>query len=68
MTIFSGYLKVGMAPLAPLATPIHEGNYTVLKLPRNGNCKTKKINKKQFSFWKLIEWKYLMIFTQIIHW
>jgi len=25
---------------------IHENNYTVIKLPRNGNSKAKKINKK----------------------
>jgi len=26
---------------------IHESNYTVIKLPRNGNSKAKKINKKK---------------------
>jgi len=32
---------------------IHECNYTVIKLSRNGNSTAKKINKKQFSSWKL---------------
>ena len=26
---------------------IHENNYTVMKLPHNGNSKTKKANKKK---------------------
>jgi len=28
---------------------IFESNYTVIKQPRHGNSKAKKINKKQFS-------------------
>jgi len=32
---------------------IHEGNYTVIKLPRDGNSKAKKNHKKQFSLCKL---------------
>jgi len=28
---------------------IHENNYTVIKQPRDGNKKAKKINKKQFN-------------------
>jgi len=32
---------------------IHKGNYTAIKLPRNGNSKAEKFNKKQFSLWKL---------------
>jgi len=28
---------------------IHESNYTVIKLTRNGNVRRKIINKKQFS-------------------
>jgi len=53
---------------------IHEGNYTVVKLPRNENSKAKKINKKKknFSLWKLsnttIVIDALNDFTHIIHW
>jgi len=32
---------------------IHEGNYTVIKLPRSGNNRAKKINKEEFRLWKL---------------
>jgi len=49
----------------------HESNYTVMKLPRNGNSKTKKINKKNNSGCRtyqaqLMGWMHLIIFTQII--
>jgi len=50
MTIFSRNFLGGMAALAPLPTPIHEGIYTVIKLPRNGNCKTKKLIKNNSGF------------------
>ena len=32
---------------------IHESNYAVIKLPRSGNSKAKKINEKQLSLLKL---------------
>jgi len=32
---------------------IHESNYTVIKLPRNGKGRRKIINKQQFSLYKL---------------
>jgi len=32
---------------------IRKGNYTVIKWPRNGNSRAKKINTKQFRLWKL---------------
>ena len=53
MTIFSRnfFWGAGAWPLwPPLPTPIHEGIYTVIKLPRNGNCKTKKLIKNNSGF------------------
>jgi len=51
---------------------IHESNYTVIKLPSNGNSKTKEINEKYNSVYRscqaqLMGWKHLITFTQIIH-
>ena len=50
---------------------IHEGNYTVIKLPRNGNSKAKKINKNNSVHGsyqtQLMGWNHLMIYTQVIH-
>jgi len=51
---------------------IHESNYTVIKLPSNGNSKTKEINEKYNSVYRscqaqLMGWKYLITFTQIIY-
>jgi len=36
---------------------IHESNYTIIKLPRNGNSKAKMISKKQFSLLEVIKHK-----------
>jgi len=33
----------------------HEGNYTAIKLPRKGNSKAKKINKKTIQFVEVIK-------------
>jgi len=46
----------------------HESNHTVAKLPRNGNSKAKKINKKYTSVYRNcqaqpIGWMHMTIFT-----
>jgi len=51
---------------------IHRSNYIVMKLPRNGKSKLKKINKTKIQFVRshqaqLMGWMHLMIITQIIH-
>ena len=33
---------------------IHENNYALIKLPRNGNSKAKKFNKKNIQFIEII--------------
>jgi len=50
---------------------MHESNCTVIKLPRNGNSKGRKINKNN-SVYKsyqaqVMGWIHLMVFTHIIH-
>jgi len=50
---------------------IRESNYAVIKQPRNGNRKEKKVNENN-SICKSyqaqpMEWMHLMVFTQIIH-
>jgi len=50
----------------------YESYYTVIKLPRNGNRKAKKINKKYNSVYRsyqaqLMGWIHMTLFTQIIH-
>jgi len=50
---------------------IHESTYTVIKLPRNGNCKAKKTTKHNpvcTSYQAQLMWEmHLIIFTKIIY-
>ena len=51
---------------------IHESNYTVIKLPHNGNSKAKNNYQKNNSVYRsyqaqIMGWMYLIIFSLINH-